>query len=110
MGVALCVLLWGARAFLASKYQIKYRVGGKVRRAWKRGTPDWIPRAVPWLEFFGWAGLLGAVAWWALHPVPVMGAVTVAIFRSRDVVAGCPRFRGVSSIEICGEAGNSSGR
>jgi hypothetical protein len=65
-----CLILWGARAFVTSKYQVKYRVGGETRRAWKRGTPDWITRAVPWLEFVGWVALLGAIACWALDPVP----------------------------------------
>ena len=37
-GVVLCLLLWGARAFLAAKYQVKYRVAGEIRWAWKRGT------------------------------------------------------------------------
>jgi len=68
IGIAVCLLLWGTRAFLASKYQVKYRVAGEPRWAWKRGTPDWIARAVPWLEFVGWVALLGAIACWALHP------------------------------------------
>ena len=76
-GVVLCLLLWGAWAFLASKYQVKYSVAGEIRWAWKRGTPDWITRAAPWLEFVGWVALLGAIACWALHAVPVIAGMAL---------------------------------
>ncbi len=67
LGMVLCVLLWGARVYVAAKYRIRYRVAGKVRWVWKQGTPDWITRAVPWLEFLSWVALLGLLAWLALR-------------------------------------------
>jgi hypothetical protein len=53
VGIGLSLLVWGTRAYLGAKYVVKYRVGGKDRRAWKHGTPDWITRIIPWLEFLG---------------------------------------------------------
>jgi len=86
-GIVVCLIFWGARAFLASKYQVRHRVMGEIRWAWKRGTPDWITRAAPWLEFVGWVALLTAIICWALHAVPVTGARPTAVFSSRDVAA-----------------------
>jgi hypothetical protein len=74
VAVTVCLLLWGARACLAAKYVLKYRMGGEDRRAWKPGTPGWVIRIMPWLEFLGWVVLLGCIAWWVLRPVPVVGA------------------------------------
>ncbi len=61
-GIALCVLLWGARVYVAAKYPVRYTLAGKVRRGWKQGTPDWITRAAPWLEFLSWVAFLGLLA------------------------------------------------
>jgi hypothetical protein len=74
VGIGLCLLLWGTRAYLAAKYVVKYRVGREYRRAWKHGTPDWVTRVAPWLEFLGWVALLASIAWWVLHPTLVAGA------------------------------------
>jgi hypothetical protein len=74
VGIALCVLLWGARVYVKAKYRVRYRVAGKVRWVWKQGTPDWITRAAPWLEFLSWAAFLGFLAWLAFRPVAVRGA------------------------------------
>jgi len=74
VGIGLCLLLWGTRAYLAAKYVVKYRVGREYRRAWKGGTPDWLTRVMPWLEFLGWVALLASIAWWVLHPTLVAGA------------------------------------
>ena len=76
-GVVLCLLFWGARGFLASKYQVKYRVAGKIRWAWKRGTPDWVTRVAPWLEMVGGLALLAAFACWALHGVPAIAGMAL---------------------------------
>ena len=76
-GVVLCLVLWGARAFLASKYQVKYRVAGETRWAWKGGTPDWITRAAPWLELVGWLALLAAIACWALDALPAIAGMAL---------------------------------
>lgn len=74
VGIGLCLLLWGTRAYLAAKYVVRSGIDGKDRRAWKGGTPDWIPRVMPWLEFLGWVALLASIAWWVLHPASVAGA------------------------------------
>jgi len=79
VGIGLCLLLWGTRAYLAAKYVVKYRIGREYRRAWKEGTPDWITRVMPWLEFLGWVALLASIAWWVLHPASVMGAMKVEV-------------------------------
>ena len=73
-GIALCVLLWGARAYVTARYRVRYRFAGKVRWIWKQGTPDWITRAAPRLEFLSWVAVLGLLAWLALDPVTVRGA------------------------------------
>ena len=75
VGVVLCLLLWGTRAYLAAKYVVKFRIGRGCHRTWKRGTPDWVTRIMPWLEFLGWVALLASVAWWVLHPTSVAGAM-----------------------------------
>jgi len=80
-GVGLCLLLWGTRAYLAARYRLKYRVGGEERRTWKRGTPDWVTRVVPWLEFLGWVALLASIAWWLFHPTSVGGAMALELNR-----------------------------
>ena len=77
VGVGLCLLLWGTRAYLAAKYVVKSGIDGKDRRAWKGGTPDWIVRVMPWLEFLGWVALLASIAWWVLQPAPVLGTMGV---------------------------------
>jgi hypothetical protein len=69
-----CLFLWGTRACLAAKYRVKYRSGGENRREWRHGTPGWITRIMPWLDFLGWVALLASVAWWVLHPASVAGA------------------------------------
>ena len=74
IGVVLCLLPWLARRYLISKYQIRYEIARERRWAWKRGTPDWITRIMPWLQFVGWVALLGFIAWLVLRPVPVIGA------------------------------------
>jgi hypothetical protein len=79
VGVGVCVILWGTRAWLAAQYGVKQRTGREGRRAWKPGTPEWVTRIMPWLEFLGWAALLGCLAWWILHPVSVGGAVAVDV-------------------------------
>jgi hypothetical protein len=89
VGIGLCLLLWGTRAYLAVKYVVKYRVGREYRRTWKHGTPDWVTRVAPWLEFLGWVALLGSIAWWVLHPASVVGATKVE-------VCPCPRSFQVS--------------
>ena len=93
VGFVLCLVPWLARAYVASKYQIRYRTAGEVRWAWKRGTPDWITKAMPWLEFLSWAALAGFVAWWLLRPVPVMAAMGLAMRLSPDTALECPSFR-----------------
>jgi hypothetical protein len=75
VGITLLLLPWVARAYVVAKYRIKHMAAGKVRWAWKRGTPDWVTRAMPWLEFLSWAALLGFIAWWLLRPVPVMAGI-----------------------------------
>jgi hypothetical protein len=85
VGFVLCLVLWLARVYVALKYQIRYRTAGEARWAWKRGTPDWITKAMPWLEFLSWAALVGFVAWWLLRPVPVMAAMGLAMRLSPDV-------------------------
>ena len=77
VGVGLCLFLWGTRAYLTAKYAVKSRIDGKDRRTWKHGTPDWVTRVTPWLEFLGWVALLGSVGWWVLHPASVVGAIKV---------------------------------
>ena len=74
IGVVLCLLPWLARLYVISKYQIRYEIARERRWAWKRGTPDWITRIMPWLQFVGWVALLGFIAWLVLRPVPVIGA------------------------------------
>jgi hypothetical protein len=73
-GIGLCLLLWGTRAYLAAKYVVRPGINGKGRRAWKGGTPEWLTRVMPWLEFLGWVALLASIAWWVLHPASVAGA------------------------------------
>ena len=79
VGVGVCLLLWGTRACLAAKYVVKYRVGRERRRAWKPGTPDWVARITPWLQFLAWVALLGCFAWWIFHPTSVGGATTLDV-------------------------------
>ena len=73
-GIGLCLLLWGTRAYLGAEYVVRSGINGKDRRAWKEGTPGWITRVMPWLEFLGWVALLVSIAWWVLHPASVVGA------------------------------------
>jgi hypothetical protein len=82
IGVGLCLFLWGTRAYLAAKY--KCRIAGQARRAWRLGTPDWITRIMPWLEFLGWVALLGSVAWWVFHPTSVGGAAALKLMSMRE--------------------------
>jgi hypothetical protein len=84
IGVGLCLLLWGTRAYLAAKYMVKYRVGGEGRRGWKHGVPDWVTRIMPWLEFLGWVALLGSIAWWVFHPTSVGGAAALERMSMRE--------------------------
>ena len=77
IGVVVCLILWGARAFLASKYQVKYRVAREKRWAWKRGTPDWITRVAPWLEIVGWLALLAAFGCWAHLTLPAIAGMVL---------------------------------
>jgi hypothetical protein len=74
VGIVLCLLLWGTRAYLAAKFVVRSGIDGKDRRAWKEGTPGWITRVMPWLELLGWVGLLASIAWWVLHAASVVGA------------------------------------
>ena len=83
-GIGLCLLLWGTRAYLAAKYRVKYRIGGEDRRAWKRGTPDWVTRVMPWLEFLGWVALLASIAWWVLRPASVVSATELEWMSMRE--------------------------
>ena len=90
VGIGLCLLLWGTRAYLAVKYVVKYRVGREYRRTWKRGTPDWVTRVAPWLEFLGWVALLGSIAWWVLHLASVVGAMKVDVRPCAPAAFGFP--------------------
>jgi hypothetical protein len=63
---------------------VKYRVGRERRRAWKQGTPDWVTRIMPWLEFLGWVALLGSIAWWVFHPTSVGGAMALEWVSARQ--------------------------
>jgi len=65
IGIGLCMFLWAARVYVAARYEIRYRVAGRLRRTWKRGTPDWITRVMPWVGFFSWVALFGLLVWWA---------------------------------------------
>jgi hypothetical protein len=84
VGVGVCLLLWGTRACLAAKYVLKYRTGREARRGWKPGTPEWVTRIMPWLEFLGWVALLGCLAWWVLHPASVGGATALESMSMRQ--------------------------
>jgi hypothetical protein len=79
VGVGVCLLLWGTRAWLGARYVVKQKVGQEKRRAWKPGTPDWVTQTMPWLEFLSWVALLGCIAWWVLHPVSVGGAMALDV-------------------------------
>jgi len=89
IGIGVCLLLWGARAYLATKYLIKYKVAGEVRWAWKRGTPDWVTRAMPVLESLGWAAVLGLIVWWLFRAIPIVAALALAMCISDEVALGC---------------------
>ena len=93
IGIVLCLLPWIARAYVTSKYRIRYRIAGERRWAWKRGTPEWIMLAMPWLEFLSWVTLLGFVAWWVLSPPHVMAGPTLAMPFSPDVALRCHSSR-----------------
>jgi hypothetical protein len=84
VGVGVCLFLWGTRAYLTAKYAIKLKAGGEERREWKHGTPDWVTRIMPWLEFLGWVALLGCIAWWVFHPAPVTGATELEWMSIRE--------------------------
>ena len=71
--LGVCLVAWGTRAYLAARYKIKYQIARENRWAWKHGTPDWVPRTMPWLQFLGWVGLLGFILCWSLRPVPLVG-------------------------------------
>jgi hypothetical protein len=103
VAVGVCLLLWGARAYLATKYVIRYRVAGERRWAWRRGTPDWITRAMPWLEFLSWIALLGFIAWWVLSPVHVMAVAPLARCFSPDAALRCHSFHSVACFRASGE-------
>jgi len=79
VGIGVSLVLWGTRACLAAKYALKYSVGREHRRAWKHGTPDWITRIMPWLEFLGWVALLGSMVWWVLRPTSVGGTIAFEV-------------------------------
>ncbi len=76
VGIAVCVLLWGARLYVTARYRVRHRhrFAGKVWWVWRQETPDWITKAAPWLEFLSWVALLGLLAWLAFRPVAVRGA------------------------------------
>jgi len=86
-GGSVCVLCWGAWSYLAARHRSTHWVDGERRWAWKRGTPDWVTRIMPWLGFLGWVGLLVVMASWLLHAVPVAGA---AHFHARAQLGGVP--------------------
>lgn len=90
--IGLCLVLWGVKAYVAANYQVRRRTAFGVRWIWKRGTPDWITRAVPWLEFLGWVALLGCIAWWARRAAPTKGALPLAMC-SPDVGAQSSSFQ-----------------
>jgi hypothetical protein len=77
VGVSVCLVFWGTKAYLATKYRIKCRIGGEDRWAWRHGTPDWVTRVMPWVEFLGWVALLGFIACWLFHAVPVVAPTPV---------------------------------
>jgi hypothetical protein len=79
VGLGVCLLLWATRACLAAKYILKYGMGQELRRAWKPGTPGWVTRIMPWLEFLGWVALLACIAWWVFHPASVGGAMALDV-------------------------------
>jgi len=79
VGVGVCLVFWGTKPCLATNYRTKSRIGGEGRCAWRQGTPDWVTRVMPWLEFLGWVALLGFIASWLLHAVPEV-AVTADSF------------------------------
>ncbi len=93
IGVVLCLLPWLARGYVASKYQIRYGIAAERRWAWKRGTPDWITRITPWLEFVGWVALLGFIAWVVLRPVPVIAASVLVTCFSPHAFPGFSSLR-----------------
>ena len=68
LALALVLLLWGAKVYIRAKYGIKYKVAREERWAWKRGSPDWITKLLPWLQVLSWAALVGLVIWWAYDP------------------------------------------
>ena len=70
--LGVCLFAWGTRAYLAAKYRIKYQIARENRWAWKHGTPDWVTRIMPWLQFLGWLALLGFIANWLLRAVAVL--------------------------------------
>jgi hypothetical protein len=76
VSVSVCMVIWGTKAYLATKYRIPSRIGREDRWTWKHGTPDWVTRVTPWLEFLGWAVLLALIVGWLFHPVPVMAGTT----------------------------------
>jgi hypothetical protein len=79
VGLSVCLVFWGTRAYLTAKYRIRHRIGGEVRWAWKHGTPDWVTRVMPWLEFLGWMALVGFIACWMLHAVPVVAGAGLQV-------------------------------
>jgi hypothetical protein len=94
-GVSVCLLSWGTKAYLASKYRIRYRIGGENRWAWKHGTPDWVTLLRPWLELLGWLGLLGFIVCWLLHPVPVEAGQTSKCLHEPRQFRGGPALAGL---------------
>jgi hypothetical protein len=92
IGIGLCLLLWGAKAYLATRYVIKFRIAGEERWAWKRGTPDWVTLAMPWLQFLSWVVLLGLIAWWVFHAVRGIAAIALATSFSPGIAPRCPSF------------------
>ncbi len=64
-GGIVCALLWVVRAYVRLRYRVRYKVGRKVRVAWRRGTPDWITRLMPWLVLLSWSALI-VMLYWAL--------------------------------------------
>jgi hypothetical protein len=76
VGVGVCLAVWGTKAYLAAKYRVPDGIGREDRWAWKHGTPDWVSRVLPWLEFLGWVVLLAVIASWFFHAAPVAGVET----------------------------------
>jgi hypothetical protein len=76
LGALVCVL-WGLRAYISFRYRLRYHATGEGRRVWRRGTPEWLPLAMPWLIFLSWAALLAFAACWVACPVPALAGLAL---------------------------------